>query len=262
VTSPAFVAPREALVAGGELVLDGPEGRHAATVARVSAGEEVLLVDGAGRRAEAVVTGAGRASLRLTVRAVQDEPPARPRLVVVQALPKGDRAELAVETMTEVGVDVVVPWPAARCVTRWKGDRADRGLARWRAAAVAAGKQSRRARFPEVTAPAGTDQVARLLSSAALSVVLHEDGDAPLTTSLVPADGDVLLVVGPEGGITPDELDRFRSAGAVVRTLGPTVLRTSTAGVVALSVLLARTDRWTGPTGGPDRPVDLTDRWT
>jgi len=163
--------------------------------------------------------------------------------VVVQALPKGDRGELAVETLTEVGVDVVVPWAAARCVTRWREDRAARSLARWRTTGRTAAKQARRTRFPEVTDLAGTAEVAALLGAAISGVVLHEEASEPLAGLEVPTAGDVVVVVGPEGGVSPDELAAFAASGATAYRLGDTVLRTSTAGTAALAVLMSRT-RW------------------
>lgn len=229
---------------GPELVLDGPEGRHAAAVRRLRAGERVDLTDGAGRVAECVVTQALKDALRLDVIARREVPAPRPRIVVVQGLPKGDRGELAVEMMTEAGVDVIVPWPAARSVTQWKGDRTAKALGRWRATAREAGKQARRFHLPEVTEPASTARVAELLSGAALGLVLHEEAAQPLSAVELPADGDIVVVVGPEGGVAADELDRFHAARAVAVLLGPTVLRTSTAGVAAAAVLLARTGRW------------------
>ncbi len=248
-SAPVFVLDRDRLVAGDTLVLDGAEGRHAATVARLGPGETVLVTDGAGLVATCRVTGAGRDRLELAVESRAETPPAQPRLVVVQALPKGDRGELAVAMMTEVGVDVVVPWAGSRCVTRWTGGRGEKALARWRSAAREAAKQSRRSWFPDVTTLATTAGVADLLRPAAAGIVLHEQARTPLATVQPPASGDVVLVVGPEGGVTPDELAAFESAGATAYGMGPTVLRTSTAGVTALAVLLARTARWgaTGP---------------
>lgn len=242
VSAPVFVVPRERLVVGPVLV-DGTEGRHAATVTRLSAGEVVVLTDGQGRRADGLVTSTGRDRLDVEVSTVVDEPEPQPRLVVVQALPKGDRGELAVETMTEVGVDLVVPWTASRCITKWRDERGAKGLAKWRTSAQAAAKQSRRSWFPEVTDPASTREVADRLAEAAVGIVLHEEAAEPLAVLDVPASGDVVLVVGPEGGISPEELGAFRDAGATPCRLGDTVLRTSTAGTAALAVLLART-RW------------------
>jgi 16S rRNA (uracil1498-N3)-methyltransferase len=189
------------------------------------------------------VTGTGRDVLHVQVHSVEIDPEPTPRLVVVQALPKGDRGELAVETMTEVGVDVVVPWAAARCVTRWRDARGAKALAKWRTSALAAAKQSRRAWFPEVTDLASTADVSALLTTGSAAVVLHEEATEPLARLDVPSAGDVVVVVGPEGGLTPEELTAFRDAGATAYRLGDTVLRTSTAGTAALAVLLART-RW------------------
>ncbi|GAA1883100.1 16S rRNA (uracil(1498)-N(3))-methyltransferase [Actinomadura bangladeshensis] len=240
---PVFLAEADVLEQD-VVVLDGPEGRHAAAVRRLRPGERVDLTDGAGLLAECVVTAADRASLTLEVGARHREPPPAPRLVVVQALPKGDRGELAVETMTEVGVDVIVPWAADRCVTRWRPERRDKALGRWRTTAREAAKQARRSRLPEVPDLASTDDVAARLGAASLALVLHEEAEAPLSAVEPPADGDIVLVVGPEGGITGAELARFAAAGGRPTRLGPTVLRTSTAGVAAAGVLLAATGRW------------------
>ncbi|KWX00100.1 16S rRNA (uracil(1498)-N(3))-methyltransferase [Carbonactinospora thermoautotrophica] len=241
---PVFLVARERLVAGDRVLLDGSEGRHAATVRRLAPGERVDLTDGAGLLAECVVAAVRRDELELDVLTRIEVPAPQPRLVVVQALPKGDRGELAVETMTEVGVDVIVPWAAARCVTQWRGERGAKALGKWRSTAREAAKQARRARIPEVTELASTSRVAELLAAAALPVVLHEEATAPLAEVTPPRSGDLVVVVGPEGGITPQELASFAAVGARSYRLGPTVLRTSTAGVVAAAILLARSGRW------------------
>ena len=240
---PVFLAPTDALDRD-TVVLDGPEGRHAATVRRLRPGERVDLTDGDGLLAECVVTAVDRASLTLDVLTRRRPPPPSPRITVVQALPKGDRGELAVETMTEVGVDEIVPWSAARCVTRWRPERRDKALARWRGTAREAGKQARRSRLPRIADLASTADVAGRIAAASLAVVLHEEADAPLSAVEPPTDGEIVAVVGPEGGITAEELERFAAAGGRPVRLGPTVLRTSTAGVAAAAVLLAATGRW------------------
>ncbi|WP_214322028.1 16S rRNA (uracil(1498)-N(3))-methyltransferase [Nonomuraea sediminis] len=238
---PVFLADE---LGGSEVILDGPEGRHAATVRRLRAGERVDLTDGAGSVAECVVREVLKDALRLDVLDRYDVPAPEPRLVVVQGLPKGDRGELAVEMMTEVGVDVVVPWSAARSITQWKGDKVAKALGRWRSTAREAGKQARRFHLPEVADLASTAGVAALLADAALGIVLHEEATATLSSLELPASGDIVIVVGPEGGIAGEELARFEAAKAVPVLLGSTVLRTSTAGVAAAAVLLARTGRW------------------
>ncbi|MEE1928426.1 16S rRNA (uracil(1498)-N(3))-methyltransferase [Streptomyces sp. TRM 70351] len=243
-TAPVFVVD-PARLGTGPVVVDGPEGRHAVSVRRLRAGEEVVLTDGAGRGGLGTVTAAtGKDRLEVDVRELRTEPPPRPSVTVVQALPKGDRGELAVETMTETGVDAVVPWAAARCVTQWRGERAAKALAKWRSTAREAGKQARRLRFPEVTEPVTTRQLLPLLAAASFAAVLHEEGGRPLARAELPAGGDVVLVVGPEGGVSPEELAAFADAGAHPHRLGPTVLRTSTAGTAAAALLLGRTGRW------------------
>ncbi|MGW3509795.1 16S rRNA (uracil(1498)-N(3))-methyltransferase [Streptomyces sp. NPDC000994] len=244
-TAPVFVVD-ELKTIGSEFVLEGPEGRHAVSVKRLRPGEDVVLTDGRGRWIEGVVKAAeGKDRLVVSdLASLVEEPPESPRITVVQALPKGDRGELAVETMTEVGVDAIVPWAASRCITQWKGDRGLKALGKWRATAREAGKQSRRVRFPEVADAATTKQVAALLAEADFAAVLHESGEERLATVELPALGDIVLVVGPEGGVSPEELAQFRDAGAKAYVLGPTVLRTSTAGTAAAALLLGRTGRW------------------
>jgi 16S rRNA (uracil1498-N3)-methyltransferase len=226
-----------------ELLVDGAEGRHAVDVLRLAAGERVKVGDGRGVVAEGDVVDAGPSGLRVRVVARHEVPAPSPELVLVQALPKGDRGPLAVELATELGVDRIVPWTAARCVTRWRDERADKGVARWRSVARAAAKQSRRPRLPEATDPVSTREVCGLLGDADLAVVLHEQAREPLARLAVPSSGTVVVVVGPEGGLTDGEVVAFRAAGARAVRLGPEVLRTSTAGAAALAALSVRS-RW------------------
>jgi 16S rRNA (uracil1498-N3)-methyltransferase len=226
---------------GSSVTVEGPEAHHAVAVRRLIVGEPVLLTDGAGHVATCEVTATGKARMEVLVRSVSSEPSPSPELVVVQALPKGERGELAVELLTEVGVARIVPWAAARSVAVWRGARAAKSLARWQATAREAAKQARRAWFPEVSPLATTADVVELLVDAPVALVLHEEGTEPLPAEL---PDRVVLVVGPEGGLAPDELTAFAAAGARTVRLGAEVLRTSTAGVAAVSALLSRTDRW------------------
>lgn len=223
-----------------ELVLDGAEGRHAAVVRRIGPGERVRLSDGRGAWAEGPVVTASKGGVTVAVDERGSTPPADPRVVVVQAVPKGERAELAVEMLTEVGVDVIVPWNAERSQFRANPERVEKTLAKWRAWAFEASKQSRRTWFAEVAPIATTAEVAELLAGAALPVVLHEEATTPLASLEPPATGDIVIVIGPEGGIAPTELKTFDIDPV---RLGDTVLRTSTAGVAAASALLSRS-RW------------------
>lgn len=246
-SAPVFLADAASLAAarpGHPVRLVGAEGRHAVTVRRLRVGEAVVLTDGLGAEVCGTVAGAHAPDrLDVAVDLVRRLPRPDPRFVVAQALAKGDRGELAVELMTEVGVDVVVPWAAARSVAQWRAERAGKGLARWRSTAAEAAKQARRAWFPEVAEPVGTGALAQRLRAASLAVVLHEEASTPLADADLPPTGDVVLVVGPEGGVSPAELDQFADAGARPVRLGETVLRTSTAGAAALAVLSARA-RW------------------
>ena len=246
-SAPLFLVDR--LPSGETYTLDGAEGHHAATVQRLRVGEHLLLGDGRGGTAAAVVTGVGRGTLDLLVTDRRYVPPPDPRLVVVQGIAKGERGELAVQAMTEVGVDEIVPWAASRSVAQWRGGRGARARDKWVATAREAAKQARRPWLPAVSGSAGapdqsTGLVARRLSAAAAAFGLHEDAEARLSARPLPSSGEIVLVVGPEGGIAPTELEAFEAAGAAPVRLGTAVLRTSTAGVAALSVLSARLGRW------------------
>lgn len=242
-TLPVFLV--EALPSGEEFVLDGPEGRHAATVRRLRVGEELVLSDGSGTQVRCSVAAVERDALSLRVVERWVEPEPAPRVVLAQALVKGDRGELAVELATEAGVDGVVPWRAARCITKWEdGPRGAKALGRWRSTVREAAKQARRSRVPVVDEPVSTAQLSHRVSSSALTLVLHESATERLADVELPVDGDVLLVVGPEGGITPEELEALRSSGARIVRLGPTVLRASTAAAVALGAIGVLTSRW------------------
>jgi 16S rRNA (uracil1498-N3)-methyltransferase len=226
----------DALPDDDHLVLDGPEGHHAATVARLRVGESLLVGDGRGTVARARVTAVGKGTLTVALGERRVEPAPAPRVVVAQGIAKGDRGELAVQAMTEVGVDAIVPWAAARSVARWTSPRPHQ---RWVATAREAAKQARRAWVPVVEPVAATrDLVDRA------TFVLHEEATVALSSAPLPANGDILLVVGPEGGITPEELAAFQGAGAQAVRLGPHVLRTSTAGPAAIAVLSVRLARW------------------
>lgn len=231
----------------GELVLDGPEGRHAATVRRTRVGERIVVTDGAGAVGVGAVSSVGKSSLVVLVDEARSHPRPAVIVTVVQALPKGERSDLAVDLLTEAGVDAIVPWQAAHCVARWGGPKAAKGVAKWRTVARESAKQARRPWVPTVADLADTAEVVRLIAAADLALVLHEAADAPgaaLTEVSWPRSADVLLIVGPEGGVAPQEIERFALAGARAVRLGPQVLRTSSAGAVALGALGVLAGRW------------------
>lgn len=229
---------------GAEVTVEGDEAHHAVAVRRLRVGEQVVLTDGRGCSVTGPVTSTGKRVFVVSVAAVVDDPEPAPSLTVVQALPKGERGERAVEVLTEVGVATIVPWAAARSVALWKGERATKGLGRWRATAREAAKQARRTWHPVVTDLGDLDEVVVRVAAATVALLLHEDATSSLADIDVPASGEILLVVGPEGGLTPEEIAALEAAGAVPVRLGSEVLRTSTAGVVAAAALLSRTPRW------------------
>jgi 16S rRNA (uracil1498-N3)-methyltransferase len=239
-----FLVPPGTVAEHAALTLDGPEGHHAAAVRRLRVGERADVSDGAGTLGACVVSGVARDTVDLEVESVTAVPPPSPLLTVVQAIPKGDRGELAVEMMTEIGVDKIVAWQAARCVARWAGARGEKSLSKWRGTAREAAKQSRRAWIPEVAGPAGLEDVEELISGVASAVVLEASAAVPLSRLALPIVGEIVLIVGPEGGLTPDERSALATAGALEARLGPTVLRTSTAGAASAAVLLTRSGRW------------------
>jgi 16S rRNA (uracil1498-N3)-methyltransferase len=225
---------------GDSFVLDGPEGHHAANVQRLRVGEGLLLGDGVGGTATAEVAAVGKGTLTLSIIDMSYAQPPEPRIVVAQGIPKGDRGELAVQAMTEVGVDEIVPWAASRCVSIWRGDRGTKARDKWAATAREASKQARRAWLPVI----GVAAVSTNVLAARATFVLHEEATVPLSSASLPSDGDIVLVVGPEGGISDEELSAFSAAGAMPVRLGSTVLRTSTAGLAAACVLATRLGRW------------------
>jgi 16S rRNA (uracil1498-N3)-methyltransferase len=287
-----FVTDRSVLEAGDVVVLSGAEGRHAAVVRRLRPGERIDVGDGAGLVAECVVTRVSGSELGLAVTSRREVPRPSPVVTVIQAIPKGDRGELAVEEMTEVGVDRIIPWAAERSVPIWRGSgpggsggsgsgpggsgsgpggsgsgpggASNKGAGRWRAKAREAAKQAERAWIPEVTDPVTTAEAAKLIQAAVrgaavrgaavrgagvcgaggLAVLLDPGAEHPLAAVRPPTDGELIAVVGPEGGISAEEHAALTAAGARAYRLGPSVLRTSTAGAVAAAVLLSRTARW------------------
>ena len=239
---------------GERLSITGQEAKHAATVNRTRPGQSVMIGNGRGLVASGEVIEATNAELTIDVADVQHVERQAPAITLVQALAKGDRDELAIQAATELGVDAVVPWAASRSVSRWEGQKVAKGRERWATIVREAAKQSIRAWVPEVGELATTRQVAALCTDARV-LVLEPDAEAKLTDAVRDARPDksqetspdarpIVLVVGPEGGIAPSELDAFRDAGAELVRLGATVLRTSTAGPAALAVLNASIGRW------------------
>jgi len=237
----------DALPQVGELaVVDGDEGFHAANVRRIRSGEELDLGDGDGTVAHCVVEDVGRGRLTALVLDRRTLPVTLPAVTVVQALPKSDRSELAIELATEAGADAFVGWQASRCVARWESSaKVDKGLRRWDAVARSAARQSRRPYIPSINGVVSTAELVQgVRDGGATALVLHESATAKLTELTMAQADSLLLIIGPEGGIADDEIAALSDAGATAVRLGPTVLRTSTAAAVALGALGALTSRW------------------
>lgn len=257
-SNPVFYAtPAElaGLGPGAAFALGGAEGKHAVTVKRLTAGEPVDVCDGAGLRLVCSVTGAEKGVLSVKVEAVVAEPAHNIAFTLVQALAKGDRDELAIETATELGIDAVVPWQAERSIVRWKMDKALKGPEKWRQVVAAAAKQARRSRIPRVGALVGTAGICEQIQAADLALILHEDATdslAAVARAWKVAQGvvdsqaalTVLMIVGPEGGMSDAEVAAFRQAGAQTALLGHHVLRSSTAGPAAVVLLSQELGRW------------------
>jgi 16S rRNA (uracil1498-N3)-methyltransferase len=253
-SAPVFLAeastahPLSGYAPGSVYVLDGAEGRHAGVVQRRGPGERIDVVDGAGVRLRTVVESVEGAEVHLRVEQVDVEPAPAVVVTLVQALAKGDRDEMAIEAATELGADSIIPWQAERSVVVWRGDRAAKSRARWVSTVRAATKQARRCRIPSVEMPLTTKQLAararEVVAAGGAVVVLHEEATSPLAAAPLPDAGELLVVVGPEGGISEGEVALLAEAGAVTARLGPHVLRTSTAGPVAIALLSERLGRW------------------
>lgn len=227
--------------AGDVVTLTGEEAHHAAVVSRMRRGERVLVSDGRGVMAEGVIERAERDGVDVVLQHVQVVEAPSPRIGLAQALAKGDRAELAVQASTELGVDAIVPWQARRSVVQWKGERGEKALERWRKVVREAGKQAIRPHLPDVGAVVDTAGLAALAQDWQLVVL---EPTASVSLAQLPIERDVLLVVGPEGGIDPGELEALEAAGALQARMGDHVLRTSTAGLAAVAALSVRLGRW------------------
>lgn len=232
----------EAAAVGDRVAITGAEARHAVTVSRLAVGETVSIGNGGGLVVSGPVVVAEHTELAIAVADVLEAPRRTPAIFLAQALAKGDRDELAVQAATELGADGVIPWSAARSISRWEGAKVAKGRDRWSAVVREASKQSMRPWIPDVLDLVTTKQLVRLAEGARMLVLEPTAGLALGELEL--DDRDLIVVVGPEGGIAPQELDALAAAGASVVRLGDEVLRTSTAGPAALAVLNVKLGRW------------------
>lgn len=236
---PLFLADT---VAGPKVVLEGEEARHAASVVRLRVGERIRVSDGISEYVDGVVTEVGKSRVEISVESRTLLPPNDLKVVVAQALAKGDSSTIAVELLTEVGVDEILPWSALRSIAKWDDEKKSKGVLRWTGVAREASKQSRRIAIPMIGQLNSTKELIARIVAADCAIVLHESGQEPIGKIAIPSKGEVLLVVGPEGGIDQSELELFKASGAHIAVLGPTVLRSAHAGCVAASLIVNR--RW------------------
>lgn len=226
---------------GAVVALTGPEAKHASTVSRIRVGERLTIGNGRGLVIGTEVISSTKDRVELRVTTLAQHVQLTPRLTLVQALAKTDRDERAIESATELGIDRVIPWSAARSVSKWEGPKIDKSVAKWASIVREATKQSIRPYVPEVTAPCTTTALVSTLVGQQI-LVLDPTGDKPLG-SFIPSQSDIAIVVGPEGGLSPEELDQFRAGGAHILSMGSNILRTSTAGPAALAILNAKLGR-------------------
>lgn len=249
---PVFLADYDAVLRGQfpelagpgqRMRITGPEAKHAVAVVRLKEGDELIVANGHGQRAHArVVATGGKDSLEVEIIDRVDEPVPEVTVTVAQALPKSERSELAVDLLTQAGADAIYAWEASRCVAKWQGAKREKGISKWRQAAIAAAKQSRRSRMPEITGPVSTAELAERLAEFDHVLVLHEEAATPMRE--VELDGKICVIIGPEGGLSEQEVATFQRLGARAVKLGPEVLRTASAGMVALAAIGVRTNRW------------------
>ncbi len=254
-SAPVFLAEATDLsgyAPGSVYLLDGAEGRHAGVVQRRKVGEQIDVVDGAGTRLKCAIAAVNAAQLELRVDVNVHESASLPELVLVQALAKGDRDEMAVEAATEIGADRFIPWQANRSIVIWRGTRAAKSQARWDATVRSATKQARRSRLAPVEgaveSAALCHRVAEVCATGGSVLMLSEEATTPIAAAMLPPEGtdaQILVIVGPEGGISDREFADLSAAGAQPVRLGPHVLRTSTAGPVAIALLSQTLGRWT-----------------
>lgn len=242
--APLFLAQDCASLRPGDTYeLIGVEGKHAATVKRMRVGEAIQLTDAAGLRIEGVVTSVAKDSLSISIKTVNLESKPGIQITLVQALAKGDRDELAIQAATELGAVQVIPWQASRSISRWEGSKAEKSRMRWQSIVEEAAKQSLRVYRPEVLEIHSTKQLIERLKSFDLVLILEPSAKSSIAEVDFPT-GQITLVVGPEGGISQEELDLFEAAGFTQVKMGSGVLRTSTAGLAAISYIAGKSGLW------------------
>lgn len=216
---------------------DNEDAHHAVRVLRMAAGEVFMLADGTGAWSQVKAFAVKKKSIEVEVIASGFQEALPTTITVVQALPKSDRAKEAIELLTEAGVDRIVPWAASRSI----GKASDK----FSVTAREASKQSRRLRIPEVTDIATTAQICEAIALSDLAIVFHESTDMKLSDCVSSHNvAHLLIIIGPEGGITPTEIEEFKAAGAKVALMGRPIVRSAHAGIAAVAAVSALLKVW------------------
>ncbi|MEY3705303.1 MAG: hypothetical protein RLY29_675 [Actinomycetota bacterium] len=227
----------------GDVVIEGEEAHHAASVSRVKIGDRIAVTNGMGRRAEVEVIDVNKRNVAARILDVIDEPRSSTVLTVVQALTKGDRARETIELLTEGGVDLIIPWSASRSIGQWREEKD--ALGKWRAWAREATKQSRRSWIPQILDLHSTAAIKERISESELSLMFHEVGAERLSIALKDVKPrEITLIIGPEGGISEEEASAFSGAGARSVVMGKPIFRSAHAGVAALAAVQSSLGIW------------------
>lgn len=250
-TLPVFRADTSQLAVnpGDTILLTGEEGRHAATVKRLRIGEELIIGDGHGTVTTCVVTElVDKGTLAAEVCSRDTIPAAHPAVTIVQAIPKGERAELSVDLATQAGADTIIPWKSSRTIPKWNDKKAQKSREKWQKTATEAAKQARRAWDPQVAPLAGlrdiTELVAQTKANGGLTAILHESATSKFAELPFAKASEIVLIIGPEGGLSDEEIAALEEAGGQTVIMGNTVLRTASAAAVALGALGVLAERW------------------
>lgn len=222
---------------GGSYEFANDDANHAIRVLRMQAGDEFMLSDGNGSWSQVVATEVKKKSMQVRVMDSGFQAPLATTITVIQALPKGDRAKEAIELLTEAGVDRIVPWASARSIGK--------GSEKFAITAREASKQSRRFRIPEVTEVATTAQICEAIKLSDLAIAFHESATSKLSDQVSSHNVEhLLIIIGPEGGLTDEEIAAFTEAGAKVALMGRPILRSAHAGIAAVSAVSALLKVW------------------
>jgi 16S rRNA (uracil1498-N3)-methyltransferase len=222
---------------GQSYEFDNEDANHAIRVLRMAAGDVFMLADGTGAWSQVKAFAIKKKSMEVEVIATGFQEALPTTITVVQALPKSDRAKEAIELLTEAGVDRIVPWAATRSIGKVSE--------KFAVTAREASKQSRRLRIPEVTDIATTEQICEAIKLSDLAIAFHESSDVKLSDSISSHNvAHLLIIIGPEGGITSSELEAFKAAGAKVALMGRPILRSAHAGIAAVAAVSALLKVW------------------